>query len=509
MSNIVDVIIAGAGPTGLMLAAELCLAGVQPLVLERDPQPRETSQAGGLAGQITQLLHYRGLLEQFEAASGRPVFALERCPFGDLHLDFSGLADRPLRGLQLRQQQLERLLDERARELGADIRHGAGISAVRQDDDTATAEVRGPDGSYRVSARYLVGCDGGRSTVRTAGGFPFPGTTYPEINRLGSFTLPASIARLDNGDLDVPGFGVVRAGFTRTARGVFAQGSTRPDVLGVQTTEDAIGDVDEDAPLTLSELRASIRRVLGADLPLGEPLRLTRYRFHARQVECYRKGRIFVAGDAAHLFPSTGVSINAGMLDAVNLAWKLAAAIHGWAPPGLLDTYHSERHVAGARAMLHTQAQMALRRRDDPAVEALRDVFRELLADEQPLRRVGALIAGTDIRYPPSTSNQHALTGTFVPDLALHADRGTTSVAQLMHAARPVFIDLAGRSDLRGIVRDRQHRIDIHTATAPQRPFDAVLIRPDATVAWAATAGAAADTAATTLREALATWFGA
>ena len=202
------------------------------------------------------------------------------------------------------------------------------------------------------------------------------------------------------------------------------------------------------------------------------------------------------------------VSINAGMLDAVNLAWKLAADIHGWAPAGLLNTYDSERRLAATRAMLHTQAQMALRRRDDPAVEALRELFQELVVDEQPLRRIGALFAGTDIRYPISNADQHALTGTFAPDLTLRTDRGTTRVADLIHGARPLFIDLAGRSDLRQIARRWQHRVDIHVAASDWKSADALLVRPDAHVAWAAATGESAETAVPALQEALSRWFG-
>ena len=159
--------------------------------------------------------------------------------------------------------------------------------------------------------------------------------------------------------------------------------------------------------------------MLGVDLPLGEPTRLTRFTFHARQVERYRDGRILLAGDAAHLFPAPGVALNAGLLDTFNLGWKLAAAIHGWAPAGLLDTYHDERHLAGERTLLHTRAQVAIRRGHDQAAEALRELFQELLVDEQPLRRIGALIAGSDIRYPLPGHEHHALIGTFAPDLAL------------------------------------------------------------------------------------------
>jgi hypothetical protein len=313
---------------------------------------------------------------------------------------------------------------------------------------------------------------------------------------------------LDNGDIDVPGLGTIRPGFTRTERGVFAYGRTRAGRVMIQTTEDENTAVDDDAPMSLTEFTGSIGRVLGVDLPLGEVTRLSRYGFEARQAEPYRDGRILVAGDAAHQFPATGIGINVGMLDAVNLAWKLAADIHGWAPASLLDTYHDERHFAGAREMLQTQAQVALRRGQDPAAQALRDLFLELMAYEQPLRHLGELIAGTDIRYPLPNPNHHALTGTFAPDLTLRTEQGTTSVAELMHTARPALLDLADRPDLRETARDWQDRVDIRTAETDHRPADALLIRPDAYVAWAAAVGEPAGTAVPALREALSCWFG-
>ena len=503
-----DVIIVGAGPTGLMLAAELCLAGVRPLVLERQPQLRETARAGGFVGQIVELLHYRGLLERAEAASFGAIPTPPRLPFGGLHVDFSPLAELPLQGLRLPQSRLERLLQERARELGAEVRRGHELVGVSQDEAAVTAEVRGPDGLHSMTARYLVGCDGAHSKVRDGAGIPFPGTTYPEVNRLGRVTMPDSVQVLDNGELDVPGLGRIRASFIPTDRGVFGIGTTSREFLGVQTTENEDAQFDEDAPMTLTELRDSIRRVLGIDIPLGEPIRLSRYRFQARQAELYRKGRVLVAGDAAHAFPATGVGISVGMLDAVNLAWKLAAEIRGWAPAVLLDTYHDERHLAGARTMLHAQAQVALRRGTDAAADALRRLLLELLADEQPLRRLGNLLNASDIRYPLPNPNRHALTGAFAPDLTLRTDRGATSVAELLHAARPVFLDLADRPELREVARDWRHRIDIHTAKTDHRSADALLIRPDAHIAWAATIDEPADTGAPALREGLSRWFG-
>jgi len=503
-----DVIIVGAGPTGLMLAAELRLAGVRPLVLERQPQLREAPKANGFSGQITELLRYRGLLDGVMAAgigSVRPA-----APFGGLDLDFSHLADPPIRGLHLPQPRLERLLAEHADGLGAEIRRGHEVVAVSQDDAAAAADVRGPGGVYRVSARYLAGCDGARSRVRELAGIAFPGTTYPEVLRLCQGTLSDAVTVLGNGDIDVPGLGTVRQGFTRTGCGVFAFGRQAAGRVMIQTSEDESTAVDDDVPMSLAEFQGSIRRVLGAELPLAEVTRLSRYGFQARQAERYRDGRILVAGDAAHQFPATGIGINAGMMDAVNLAWKLAADVHGWAPPGLLGTYHDERHFAGARGMLQTQAQVALRRGHDPAADALRTLFLELMVYEQPLRHMGELIAGSDFRYSLPNHGNHPLTGAFAPDLPVRTeDGGTTSVAELMRAARPVFLDLAGRTDLLEAARTWEGRVDIHTARTDDRPADALLIRPDAYIAWVATAGEPAGTVVPTLREALFRWFGA
>ncbi|SEB61301.1 2-polyprenyl-6-methoxyphenol hydroxylase [Streptomyces sp. 2131.1] len=502
-----DVIIVGAGPTGLMLANELRTAGVRPLILERQQQLRETPRANGLGGQILDLLRYRGVLGDLQAVSTDPHPA-PRFPFGNVHLDFTRLTDAPMHAVQIPQPRLERLLEARAAELGSRVRRGHEVVGISQDREKVSAEVRCADGTYRVRAPYLVACDGSRSRVRDMAGIRFPGNICPEVNRLSQVALATGASQHENGDLDVPAFGRLRTGFTRTDHGVFGFGWLTPEVMLISTTENEDTTYADDTPMTLADLQDSIRRVLGAELPLGEPLRLSRYQFQDRQADSYRQGRVLLAGDAAHQFPATGVALNAGMLDAVNLAWKLAAEVQGWAPPGLLDTYDGERRAAAARTLLHTRAQAALRRGHDPAAEALRQVFQELLSNEASLRRIGAMVAGSDIRTPQPDDTEHALTGAFAPDLALHTGRGSTSIAELMRPARPLFIDLAGRDDLCDTADAWGHRIDIHRAETADRPADALLIRPDAHIAWAAPVGESSDTLLPALHRALRAWFG-
>ncbi len=503
-----DVVVVGAGPTGLMLAGELALAGVRTLLLERRPEPSERAKAGGLAGQILQLLHYRGELDRFRGASTAPAQPepAPRFPFGGLHLDFTRLDDSPMRAMLLPQPRLEALLAERATERGVDVRRGHEVVGLDQDDASVHVEVRGPDGSYHVTARFVVGCDGGRSRVRDLAGVAFPGTSFPEVERLASVTVPDSVTLREDGGLEVAGVGTIPFGYTATERGVFAC-SGMGGTLGVYTAEVETTEYDDDEPMTVAELGASVRRVLGIDLPLGEPLRMTRFGYSAKQAEAYRDGRVFLAGDAAHLFPAGGVAVNAGMLDAANLAWKLAASVHGWAPPGLLDTYATERRAAAERTLLHTRAQVALRRGHGPGGDALRMLFAELATDEQPLRRLGALMAGTDVGVPPSDS--HPLVGGYATDRLLHLSHRDPRLAGVLSGGRPTLLDLADRAELRELAGQWGDRVDAVGVAIDEPPADALLLLPDALVGGVVAVGEPADVAGPALQEALTVWCGA
>lgn len=501
----VDVVVVGAGPTGLMLAGELGRSGTRTLLLERRSTPSGAARAGGLAGQVLQLLHHRGELGRFRAASTGPEPA-PRFPFGGLQLDFTGLEHSPMRAMLLPQARLEEVLAERATERGADVRRGHEVVGLRQDDEAVTVEVRGPEGPYEVVARFVVGCDGGRSRVRELAGIPFRGTSLPETERLASVTVPASVTVLDDGGLSVPGVGTVPFGYTATERGVFAC-SGAGGTLSVYTAEVEATEHDDEEPMTVAELGASVRRVLGIDLPLGEPLRMTRFGYSAKQADTYRSGRVLLAGDAAHLFPAGGVAVNAGMLDAADLAWKLAGDVQGWAPPGLLDTYADGRRAAAERTLLHTRAQVALRRGYGPGADAVRALLLELTADEQPLRRLGALMAGTDVGTPAPGS--HPLVGTYATDRALHVDPDDPRVSGIPRSGRPVLLDLADAAELRELARGWGDRVDVARVAIDGRPADALLLLPDARIAWVAGVDEPRETASPSLRTALTTWLGA
>ncbi|MFF3438427.1 FAD-dependent monooxygenase [Streptosporangium sp. NPDC002721] len=405
----VDVVIAGGGPNGLMLACELSLAGVRPVLLERLPEPGDEPRANGLVGEVVRVLDGRGLYRRFTGAS-EPPKPVPFFMFGGMLLDLSALDPGPLHTLPIPQRRLERLLQERALELGVEIRRGHELVDMSQDEDGVTVAVHAPgapDGDYELRTRYLVGCDGARSLVRKRAGIGFPGVTDEDVvSRSAHAALPASLFDPATGELPLAGERWRPFMIHRTAHGVFSLASFEPGVHLLSTMEWGQREqVDERVPMTLEELRDSVRRVLGADLPLSPPegpgphvlRRVTGG--NTRLADRYRAGRVLVAGDAAHVHSAAGgPGLNLGLQDVVNLGWKLAAEVHGWAPPGLLDTYHGERYPVGERVVMHTQAQSALLA-PGGEVTALRTLFAELLEHDENRRRVAELMAGSDIRY--------------------------------------------------------------------------------------------------------------
>jgi 2-polyprenyl-6-methoxyphenol hydroxylase-like FAD-dependent oxidoreductase len=505
------VVIAGAGPVGLMLAIELRLAGLEPIVLERLPEISEIPKGNGLVGQIVPTLDYRGLLEPLRADSTY-TGPVPQFFFGPLTLQLSRLGASPLQVLAIPQRLLERRLIDRLTQLGGSIRRGHELTAVSQDDDGVTIDVHGPDQDYRLRARYLVGCDGAHSLVRKQAGIEFPGVTSDNISRIGRVLLPGAVLSPGGGEVSVPGAGRLRLMQpVRTAAGTYTIGplaavdkSGPPGVYIVSTQEeDPAADLTQ--PITLAELRASFSRVVGTDVAMTEPRWLSRIVGNSRQADRYRAGRILLAGDAAHVF-GIGGALNVGMLDALNLGWKLAAEVHGWAPPNLLDSYQAERHAAGHRMLLQTRAQRALADGGEYA-EALRQLVGELLEYPEPLRHLGETMAGADLRYdmPGSGATPHRLLGLLAPDLRLTAADGSrTRVAELMRAARPVLLDLTTDGRVAAGAAGWSQRVSILVArpnTGPA-PADALLIRPDGYVAWAG------DEQATGLPDALRAWCG-
>jgi 2-polyprenyl-6-methoxyphenol hydroxylase-like FAD-dependent oxidoreductase len=508
-----DVIIVGAGPVGLMLAAELCLGGVRAVVLERLPGISDIPKGNGLVGQIVTVLDYRGLLDRLRAESTYtgPVPSFS---FGPLRLDFSFPAESPLQVLAVPQRRLEHVLAERLAELGGTIRRGHEMTSFDQDDDAVTVTVTGPDGRYQLRAAYMVGCDGAHSAVRKLAGIGFPGYTSPEVSLIGRVTLPDAVAVAKSNEIELPGLGrIMLTQQQRTPRGMYSIAPlTSLDATAAQgtyivfTREDADPGTgapaaparrgDDEPPVTLAELQASFRRVTGADVAMTDPTWLTRTAGNTRQADRYLDGRVLLAGDAAHVF---GLALNAGLLDAVNLGWKLAAQVRGRAPAGLLASYHAERQAAGRRALLHTRAQRALTGSGESA-DAIRELFGELLTLPGVASYLGELIAGTDVRYdmpgstvPDPVGERNSLTGRLAPDLRLTTQDGRrTRVAELMRPARPLLLHLAPDGRVAATTASDGERVP----TLVARPeggtaaADALLIRPDGIVAWASGPGA-------------------
>ncbi|GLZ77917.1 FAD-dependent oxidoreductase [Actinorhabdospora filicis] len=457
--------IIGAGPVGLMLACELGAAGVVPIVLDRRTEPGDTPKANGIGGHIIDLLELRGLLDRLGEGSaflGVPV----GFPFGSVPLRFAGLDGIPLRMLLIQQPLLEERLRERAAELGVEVRWGQHVTGVGQDAEGVTVTGDG----FGLRARHAVGCDGGSGRVRAMAGIGFPGTTDDEVVWLGHFAAPDTGIFADGPDL--------APGWNRTPAGRVLATSLKPGVLVVGVREKGERPT---GPVTETDFRAALDRVLGRDLPLGEPIWLSATVSQARLAERYRAGRVFLAGDAAHLFPAGGSALNVGMGDAVNLGWKLAAALRGG--PDLLDTYGTERRAVAARALAQTRAQAALERAEGAEGEALRGMLAELFAHADTARHMAATLHGGDVRY--DTWSPHPLAGLPLPDLPITTADGRKGTAGLLSEARPLVLDFGGAagfsSDTVAVVR----------ADCENPPADALLIRPDGYVAWAGGEGLA------------------
>ncbi|MEU1587100.1 FAD-dependent monooxygenase [Micromonospora sp. NPDC005710] len=480
----IDVAIVGAGPNGLMLACELALAGVHPVVLERHPAPTGEPRANGLVGQVVRLLDRRGLYERLSGESTPPT-PQPAFTFGAFPLDLTMLAENPHYALGVPQAQLEAGLAARAAELGIDLRRGHEVVDLRQRGDAV--EVHLADGT-QLTSRYVVGADGGRSVVRRLAGIDFPGVTSDRsISRTATVTVPASFLDPETGGLRAPGYGVVPPfRHTRTARGLIAWAPFpgRPAILS--TTKWPDPPSHDEAPMSLAELRASVARVLGADLPLGAPdgpglLRRSTGQ-NTRIAARYRAGRVLLVGDAAHVHPAIGgPGLNLGLQDAVNLGWKLAATVRGWAPQGLLDTYESERRPVAERVVMSTRAQSALIAPGDD-VTGLRELFAELLRKPEVTGHVAALMSGADVRYPADPTDP--LAGSYAPDVVVHTDDGATRLAELTRTGRPLLLDSTGA--FAGIAAPWRDRVDVVTGPLEGTTATAMLVRPDCFIAWSA-----------------------
>lgn len=463
-----EVIVAGAGPTGLTLAAELALAGVDVAIVERRPSQALVGQrAGGLHSRSLEVFEQRGIADRFMAAGK----AMQVGGFAWIPIDISDFPSRYPHGLALWQNEIERILHDRVVELGVPIHRGMEVTGLRESEDHV--EVILADGSPR-RGRYVVGCDGGRSAIRKAAGIDLTGWD-PSSSHL--------IAEVQMREEPV-------WGLQRDELGI--HGISRLDVgtgLRVMVTEAAIGTSDP----TLEDLSEALTAVYGTDFGVHSPISISRFTDAARQATAYRKGRVLLAGDAAHVHPPTGgMGLNTGVQDAVNLGWKLGRVLRDGAPDSLLDTYHDERHPVAAAVLRNTMAQIALLR-TDARTDALRGIMGELLAMDGPRKHLGGMMSGLEIRY--DFGGEHPLVGRRMPDLDLQTRQGAVRAYDLLHSARGLLIAFT-ETDIPGVIRSRwAGRVQFLDGVRTSGPWDlpviglvsppsAVLVRPDGYVAW-------------------------
>lgn len=473
------VVIAGGGPVGLLLAFELGRYGVPSVVLEARPGHYDDDRVGTFHSRLVEVFTERGLMADLGEPPRWPAVH-----FGMVWLDLSRLDDEY--NLLVAQTTVERVLEKRASELGADIRRGHTVTGFDQDGDGVTVRVRGADGAeYEVRGAYLVGADGVDSTVRELAGIGVSRTGKSWYGILGDFA--SYDGQFDAGVRPGGVFGALPEG---TDRGYWR----------LQTLEFDQDGPPDSVPVTTEELIGNIKRVTGETKKVGDPIWMRRYTGVTQLAERYREGRVLLAGEAAHNYvPTASHGLNTGLNDAVNLGWKLAAAVLGRAPEGLLDTYHEERHLAGFRACQGAEAQMALIHPLEK-VRALREVFTELVGIQEVNRRL--VTWATDVRYPYATEEDAPLVGRRIGHVTLlDARGGEVSTSTLLGAGRGVLLDLSGKDV--GDVSGWTSRVDVVRA----QPSDdlaatALLVRPDGYVAWAGDDQEG-------LTAALTTWFGA
>ncbi len=477
------VVVAGGGPTGLLLAGELALAGIDVAIVERrTSQDMDGSRAGGLHARTIEILDQRGIVERFLSAG--QVYSA--AGYAGIALDISDFPTRHNYLLALWQKDFEPILADWVGELGVPILRGREVVSFAQDDTGVDVEI---SDSHPLRAEYLVGCDGGRSLVRKAAGIDFAGLA------------PSTSWMIAEVEMDEPKLGMRLEG-----GGI---GPVNPSEGGgpyrVALTEEHVEYTSEP---TLEDLSEVLIGAYGTDFGVRSPTWISRFTDMSRQATSYRHGRVLLAGDAAHVHPPQGgQGLNTGVQDAVNLGWKLAQVVNKTSPENLLDTYHDERHPVGARVLHNTMAQVALSRPDDRH-QALRDTMNKLLSMDEPRRHIVGMISGLDIHY--DLGEGHPLLGRRMPDLDLTTPNGPLRVCTLLHDARPMLLNLG---DLGGFDitpwADRVRLIDAEYNGAWELPVlgavtapTAVLIRPDGYVACVG------DGTDKSLADALTTWFG-